>query len=378
MKILAVDTALGACSVAVTDDDRVLAHRCVVMARGHAEALAPMVESAMAEACLPFRALDRLAVTTGPGTFAGQRVGLAFMRGLKLALGRPLTGITTLEAMAAEAGSLSGIGAVAVLHEARRGEVYALFAIEGQVVLPVQVENFETMLTKIAQAAAAAKSKVVALAGTAAEEALAAWIGNGVAARMTAVRQPDALFVARLAHSVVPDDVAPKPLYLRPPDAKLPGGRLPFAVRPALAEESPVLARLQAETMNRPWGDSFVRDLLATGGGRGFLAESGNDPCGFALVRVVADEAELLAIGVSPHERRRGVAAALLNAAVAALTQSGTRSLFLEVDENNLAAIGLYRRAGFRDVGVRKDYYAGEGGGNARVLRLDLPLAPAS
>ncbi len=78
-----------------------LFHRFEEMARGHAEALAPMVETAMAQSRLGFAALDRLAVTTGPGTFNGQRVGLAFMRGLRVALKKPLTGITTLAAMAA-------------------------------------------------------------------------------------------------------------------------------------------------------------------------------------------------------------------------------------------------------------------------------------
>ena len=70
----------------------------IVMDRGHAEALAPMVEDAMRG--IAFADLDRLAVTTGPGTFTGQRVGLAFMRGLRVALHRPLIGITTLAAMA--------------------------------------------------------------------------------------------------------------------------------------------------------------------------------------------------------------------------------------------------------------------------------------
>ena len=86
MRILAVDTALGACSCAIVEDSRVLAHRFVVMERGHAEALAPMVEEAMRESGIAFAALDRLAVTTGPGTFTGQRIGLAFMRGMRIAL----------------------------------------------------------------------------------------------------------------------------------------------------------------------------------------------------------------------------------------------------------------------------------------------------
>src|SRR5882724_7006196 len=114
MKLLAVDTALGACSVAVLDGDTVLAHRFEEMARGHAEALAPMVEEAMAG--MDFAALDRLAVTTGPGTFTGQRVGLAFMRGLRIALHKPLIGVTTLEAIAA---ATSGVKA-AVIHDAKR------------------------------------------------------------------------------------------------------------------------------------------------------------------------------------------------------------------------------------------------------------------
>src|SRR5258708_35827499 len=103
MKILAVDTALGACSVALLDGNNVLAHIFEAMDRGHAERLAPMVEETMEKAGADFSALDRLGVTIGPGTFTGQRVGLAFMRGLRLALRLPLTGVTTLEAMATAA-----------------------------------------------------------------------------------------------------------------------------------------------------------------------------------------------------------------------------------------------------------------------------------
>src|ERR1051325_1687828 len=97
MKLLAVDTALGACSAAVLDGETVLAHRFAAMERGHAEALAPMVQEVMNEAGLTFAALDRLAVTTGPGTFTRQRVGLAFMRGLRLAPKRPQDRVPTPE-----------------------------------------------------------------------------------------------------------------------------------------------------------------------------------------------------------------------------------------------------------------------------------------
>src|SRR5580658_4603040 len=103
--LLAVDTALGACSVALLEGDEVRAHIFEAMDRGHAERLAPMVDEAMTAANADFARLTRLAVTTGPGTFTGQRVGLAFMRGLRVALKKPLIGITTLEAMAFATGA---------------------------------------------------------------------------------------------------------------------------------------------------------------------------------------------------------------------------------------------------------------------------------
>src|SRR6201992_361218 len=97
--LLAVDTALGACSVALLQGDEIRAHVFEPMERGNAERRAPMVDAAMKSADVEFSALDRLAVTTGPGTFTGQRVGIAFMRALRIALHRPLIGITTLAAM---------------------------------------------------------------------------------------------------------------------------------------------------------------------------------------------------------------------------------------------------------------------------------------
>ena len=210
MRILAVDTALGACSCAVLEDTNVLAHRFTVMERGHAEALAPMVEDAMRESGIAFAALDRLAVTTGPGTFTGQRIGLAFMRGMRIALKRPLIGITTLEAMAHQAMAETGLPRAASLHDAKRDEVY--------------VETIPGNGPSLMLFDDAVRSLVgpIALAGTAAPR-VAEILSD---ATLSTVRQPDALWVARLALTRETSIEAPKPLYLRPPDAKLPAPRV--------------------------------------------------------------------------------------------------------------------------------------------------------
>jgi tRNA threonylcarbamoyladenosine biosynthesis protein TsaB len=213
VKLLAVDTALGACSVAVLDGEKVLAHRFVLMDRGHAEALAPMADEAMRESGIAFAALDRLAVTTGPGTFTGQRVGLAFMRGMRIALKKPLTGITTLAAMAAQATEETKLTRAAAVHDARREEFYAeTIPGSGPAILS---------RAQVLEVLSAFSGEPFVLAGTGAV-AMAEHLKN---ATLSSVRQPDALFVARLAMALPETSEAPRPLYLRAPDAKLPAAR---------------------------------------------------------------------------------------------------------------------------------------------------------
>ena len=210
MKFLSVDTALGGCSAALLEDERVVAHIFEAMDRGHAERLAPMVDEVMRGH--DFASLQRLAVTVGPGTFTGQRVGLAFMRGLRLALKIPLNGVTTLEAIAAA----TQAPRAAAIHDARREEAYLLLKDGEAVTLEPAVMPFADAIERIRGFGPCA------LAGTGAQAAHQALGGDFT---LTDIRQPDALWVARLALQRPAPDVAPGPLYLRAPDAKLPGGR---------------------------------------------------------------------------------------------------------------------------------------------------------
>ena len=94
MRVLAIDTALAACSAAVLDTDYggIIASESLPMARGHAEALMPLLARVMQDAGMAFRDIDRIAVTTGPGSFTGLRVGIAAARGIALAAGKPAVG----------------------------------------------------------------------------------------------------------------------------------------------------------------------------------------------------------------------------------------------------------------------------------------------
>src|SRR5258705_3386270 len=220
--ILAMDTALGACSAALVAEGTTLAHDHLLMARGHAEALAPMVETLMRSAGIPFPALDRIGVTTGPGTFTGQRVGLAFARALGLGLKRPVIGVTTLDAMAQEAlTKYPGMAWSLVAADAKRGEIYlgARSAMNGALMSP-ELIPLETIVSRVA--GLASDHGAIVLAGTAAEPVKLLLDQAGLQSSDSLVRQPDAVFVARLATDA-PGGPPPKPLYLRAPDAKLPG-----------------------------------------------------------------------------------------------------------------------------------------------------------
>src|SRR6266513_4494655 len=103
MLILAIDTALDTCAAGVLDTDagKLIAQESQAMKRGHAEALMPLIARVIKEAGIAFASFDRIAVTTGPGSFTGLRVGISAARGLALAADKPVIGLTTLAAFAA-------------------------------------------------------------------------------------------------------------------------------------------------------------------------------------------------------------------------------------------------------------------------------------
>lgn len=214
MNILAIDTALAGCSIAVLTPERTVS-RVEPMPRGHAEALMPLVAEVLTEADIGYEAIDRFAVTVGPGTFTGVRVGVAAVRGMALATGRPAIGISTLEAIAATHFAATGSSqSVAVVMDARREEVYAqCFAADGA---PLD----EARAVAVDDLAASLPAGVGTAVGTAsamlAEEA--GRIGRTVLAA-GAIAWPDPVVLGRLAGVRRPGD-PPSPLYLRPPDAR--------------------------------------------------------------------------------------------------------------------------------------------------------------
>jgi tRNA threonylcarbamoyl adenosine modification protein YeaZ len=214
MRVLAIDTALEACSAAVLDTAQgLLARQTQPMVRGHAEALIPLVAALMEEAHCEFRTLDRVAVTTGPGSFTGLRVGLSAARAIGLAAGKPVVGLSTLAAYAAPLIAADDTTSVAVAIDARHEHVYL------QVFGPAGRTTVSARIVPIREAVRLSNGAPVRLAGSAANLLASAWSGEPPLL-IEASNAPDIDWVARLGIAAVESQSLPKPLYLRTPDAQ--------------------------------------------------------------------------------------------------------------------------------------------------------------
>lgn len=215
MRVLAIDTALAACSVALIDTapDRVLSSISVPMERGHAEALMPMIDQAVGGSA-GLAAVDRIAVTTGPGSFTGIRVGLAAARGLSLAAAKPLIGVTTLIALVAPVLATGDGRAVAAAIDARHGRVFfQIFAPSGLGLVPARVLTAK-------DAARMAGDGAVRIVGSGAAKVLeASTVQHEIVPESLA---PDPVWLARLGAAAPIPERMPRPVYLRPPDVTKP------------------------------------------------------------------------------------------------------------------------------------------------------------
>jgi len=217
MKVLAIDTALPAVSVCVLEDGVATpeAAETAAMERGHAEALLPMIDRVVARIDGGFSSLGRVAVTVGPGSFTGLRVGIAAARAIGIACSVPTVGVSTLAALAAPLILDEKTEIVAIAIDAKHGNVFfAAFEPDGRT-------HHAPCLISVREAIRSLRGGPIRLAGSGAPMlAIEAWSTGMAADVVGATIAPDIAFVARLGLLADPEASPARPLYLKPPDAK--------------------------------------------------------------------------------------------------------------------------------------------------------------
>ena len=217
MRVLAIDTSCAAASVAVVESGRIepLVVETRAMARGQAEAIAPMVEEAMRKVEGGLPSIDRIAVTIGPGSFTGIRVGLALARAMGLALGKPVVGVSTLAAFAAPLLSEPKTGVIAAAIDARHGSIYfQLFEPSGRPLGPPRCDTLRECVRGIGAGPALIAGDAAALLATEAHRSGLPYDLGGAA------QAPDIVAVARIGLALDPAASRARPLYVKAPDAR--------------------------------------------------------------------------------------------------------------------------------------------------------------
>ncbi|MCB8819257.1 tRNA (adenosine(37)-N6)-threonylcarbamoyltransferase complex dimerization subunit type 1 TsaB [Microvirga rosea] len=217
MRILAIDTALSACSACLWESGapEPLARETIPMERGHAEALLPLIDRVTSQVDGGFGTLSRVAVTVGPGSYTGLRVGISAARAIGLAAGIPVVGVATLSAFLAPlmTGERRGLFTAAI--DAKHGQIYVqAIGAGGRAVIPPSLMGYREALRLLG-------SGPLLVAGTAANTLTAEARAQGIEVAISDdAPGPDIAWVARLGAMADPAQALPKPLYLREPDAK--------------------------------------------------------------------------------------------------------------------------------------------------------------
>ena len=217
MRILAIDTALNACAAGVLDASvgQVLAEESLALERGHAEALLPLLDRVISQIGGRFQSIDRVAVTIGPGSYTGLRVGIAAARAIGLAARAPVVGVSTLSGLLAPLVATGERRIAAAAIDARHGGVYL------QAVAPGGRTIVHASHLSLRDAVRFLGSGPVVITGSGAAVIAAEAIEAGVSVDLSLAEvTPDVAWIARLGAIADPANALPKPLYLKGPDAK--------------------------------------------------------------------------------------------------------------------------------------------------------------
>ncbi len=312
MLVLAIDTCLARCAVCLfgSAKNHALAEEHQDMERGHAEALAPMVKRVLTTAGKQVKNIDRIAVTTGPGTFTGLRIGLSFARALGLSRNIPVIGLDTLHAFRLCTDEKNEL----ILSASQSNFAYVLRLDSEEIeLMPIMALNNQNFLTGF----------------------------------------PDLKRLASWASSQPVPTAMPEPVYIRQPDAKL-----QVIIRQVDKNSAATLSLIHHAGFSIGWSPAEIAAMFSITGTQAFIAEIATEPAGMTLTRTVGGQAEIISIATIPTKQRLGIGAKLLKQAITAATNLGAKTLFLEVAHSNTVARNLYTKAGLAETGRRKAYYS--------------------
>ena len=369
MNILAIESSGAVASAAVTKDGVLLAQSSVNNKTTHSQTLLPMIEDVMTKGGLQMKDIDHIAVSTGPGSYTGLRIGVSTAKGLSLGGGVPDAGlegipcipVSSLEALAFNLCECEGVYICPVM-DARRDRVYcALYWFwaddEGnyhaESSIPDTVLETDKLLDRLENT-----RRGIVFVGDGTELIKKKIAGRNIKFAFASKNNnyPSALSVAEAARVktesgevISADDLEPE--YLTDSQAERSRFR---EMKEADAER---VAEIEKVSISPPWSEESLKNAILKEETFYAVCESGGKIKAYAGMWLAADEAEITAVAVEPESRGAGLGTDMVNYMIAQGRDKGVKSFFLEVRKSNTAAIALYKKCGFEEAGIRKDFY---------------------
>ena len=368
MKILALDSSGLVASVALVEDDNLIAEYTIQYKKTHSQTLLPMLEEIRDMVELDLSTVDAIAVAAGPGSFTGLRIGSATAKGLAFAMEKPIVPVPTLEGLAYQMYGTDAV--VCPIMDARRNQVYTgIYEFtdgENSYDMNVIKEQHAAAFDEIAQELNKIGRKVV-------------FVGDGIPVfkeRMAEVmhvpytlapahcNRQSAACIAALgsvyyAQGKFVSGAEHVPEYLRLSQAERERAQelQKITYRRMAPEDVPFISKLEQETFSMPWSaDSFL-EMIGKDDARYYVAEKEGQLLGCCGVLMIAGEGNITNVVIAPEARNQGIGTAMLKHLMEEGRREGLTAYTLEVRVSNAAAIHVYEKLGFVSEGIRPGFY---------------------
>ncbi|MBQ7246819.1 MAG: tRNA (adenosine(37)-N6)-threonylcarbamoyltransferase complex dimerization subunit type 1 TsaB [Lachnospiraceae bacterium] len=358
MRILGIESSALVASAAILEGEKITARYSVDHKLTHSQTLMPMIDEIMRMTGLRISDMDAVAVSGGPGSFTGLRIGGTTAKALAMAADLPIIHVPTLEAMAYNLCAYNGF--ICPIMDARRSEVYTgIYAAAGGQIRALTDEMAVPVdeLTAMIRGRYLSDIPVMFLGDGVPvfKERIAEALGRHAAFAPPHLSRQDAASVAVLGALMYErgeytgaDDFSPR--YLRQSQAE----REYVEVRPATVDDLDDIAAMERETFPDAWSKESVAPYIDSSIYGVLTARRKGSFVGYAIYQNVAGEGELFRIAVDKGCRRSGIGRRLMTV----MEEKAPADLWsLEVRSGNHAAIGLYESMGYRQTRVRQDYY---------------------
>lgn len=372
MKLLALDSSGLVASVAVLNEDTVLAEYTVNHKKTHSQTLLPMIDEIMRMLDMDIKEIDAIALSGGPGSFTGLRIGSATAKGLGMALDRPLIAVPTVDALACNLSEVTD-SLIVPMMDARREQVYTGIYKFDSGRLQVLHEQWPAAVTELAEILNERGEQAVLL-------------GDGVPvyknlldellkipfrtapSHLNRQRAGAVGFLALqyLAEGKTVTAAEHVPEYLRLSQAereRREREQQSCRIRRMTEDDLKQIMVIEEENFSVPWSEKSFREMLLRPEAVFLVAERPSEDTGekkilgYAGAVMAMDSGDITNIAVLGHYKQKGIASVLLDHLIHETIAAGVKNLFLEVREHNIPALRLYQKAGFVESGRRRGYY---------------------